>query len=398
MNRVGAPRPIRLVQVLELSFHLLERIVVQQLAQFGFAEQLAQLVLIDGQRLGAPFRQRCVAVVDVVGDVAEEQGRGERRRDGRIDAHGPDLARLDAAQRGDDGGHVEDVAQALAVGLQQHRERSEARRDRQQIGGPLALLPQRAAAARPAFRQQQRPAGGLAELRGEQRRSAERLQHQFFDLVRRRDQQLRIRRLVGLRKPHDEPVVGPHRLDVEPLFGAGAFDHGHRPGGMDASAEWREHADAPVAELVPAALDEDRVIVGHDPGGSGLIGQIPHQVLRGPLIEIVMLHQPLDCSCGRQMPQRPHHLADVGAELQRPAGGLGLPERHLAGLARSRRDQHAIVRQLLDSPRRRAEQERLADAALEDHLLVELAHAGAGPALAEQEHAVEAAIRDGSRR
>ena len=89
---------------------------------------------------------------------------------------------------------------------------------------------------------------------------------------------------------------------------------------MDASAEGRRHADAPVAELVPAAFDEDRAIVGHDPGGGGLIGQIPHQVFRGLLIEIVMLHQPLDGAGGRQVPQRPHHLADVGAELSgRPA-------------------------------------------------------------------------------
>ena len=80
------------------------------------------------------------------------------------------------------------------------------------------------------------------------------------------------------------------------------------------------------------------------------------------------------------------------AELQRPAGGVALPERHLARLARRRRDEHAVVRDLLDAPGRGAEQERLADAALEDHLLVELADARAGPALAGEEHAVEPAI------
>jgi hypothetical protein len=45
-------------QVLQLSCYLLECLVVQQFAQLGFAEQLAELILIDGQRLGAPFRQR----------------------------------------------------------------------------------------------------------------------------------------------------------------------------------------------------------------------------------------------------------------------------------------------------------------------------------------------------
>ena len=79
-------------------------------------------------------------------------------------------------------------------------------------------------------------------------------------------------------------------------------------------------------------------------------------------------------------------------ELERPAGRVAFPERHLAGLARRRRDEHAVVRDLLDPPGRRAEQERLADAALEHHLLVELADAGARTALAEQEHAVQPAV------
>ena len=81
-------------------------------------------------------------------------------------------------------------------------------------------------------------------------------------------------------------------------------------------------------------------------------------------------------------------------EFERPPGGVRFPERHLARLAGCGGDQHAIVGDLLDAPGRRAEQERLADAALEHHLLVELADAGAGTALAGQEHAVEAAIRN----
>jgi ClpP class serine protease len=58
---------------------------VEQLAQLRVAEQLAQLRLIDRERLRPPFRERRIAVVDVVGDIAEKQRRGERRRRARIE-------------------------------------------------------------------------------------------------------------------------------------------------------------------------------------------------------------------------------------------------------------------------------------------------------------------------
>ena len=99
-------------------------------------------------------------------------------------------------------------------------------------------------------------------------------------------------------------------------------------------------------------------------------------------------------AAGGMATQRAHELADVAAELQRTAGRVGLPERHLAGLARGRGDEHAVVRDLLDAPAGRAEQERLADAALEHHLFVELADARAGTVLAGEEDAVEPAVRN----
>ena len=63
---------------LQLLFGFFDGVAVEQLAQIGVAKELAQLFLIDGERLGTTLGQRCVAVVDVVGDVREEQ----RRREG----------------------------------------------------------------------------------------------------------------------------------------------------------------------------------------------------------------------------------------------------------------------------------------------------------------------------
>ena len=60
-----------------------------------------------------------------------------------------------------------------------------------------------------------------------------------------------------------------------------------------------------------------------------------------------------------------------------PAGAVAVPERHLPRLPGRRGDDHLLEGDVLDAPGGRAEQEGLARAALVDHLLVELAHAGA---------------------
>src|SRR5690606_33426625 len=77
---------------------------------------------------------------------------------------------------------------------------------------------------------------------------------------------------------------------------------------------------------------------------------------------------------------------------ERSTRAVAPPERHLAGLTGRGGDDHAIVRDLLDAPRARAEQERLAGAALVDHLLVELADARA----VGQEHAEQPAVGNGA--
>ena len=161
---------------------------------------------------------------------------------------------------------------------------------------------------------------------------------------------------------------------------------------MNPSAERREDADAPVAEIVAAALDQNRAVVRDDAGGGGLIGEVAQEILGRLLIEIVVRDQALNRPGRGHVPQRPHELTDLPAELERPSGGVGLPERHLAGLAGRRGHEDAIVGDLFDAPRRGPEQERLADAALEDHLFVELADARAGPAFAEEEDPVESAV------
>ena len=84
--------------------------------------------------------------------------------------------------------------------------------------------------------------------------------------------------------------------------------------------------------------------------------------------------------------------ADLLTQLVRPADPLALPERRPPqGKPGCRRDEHAVARDLLDSPRRRAEQERLTGARLVHHFLVKLADPAAP---VDEEHAEETAVGD----
>ena len=94
VHAVGRPRVVFRIEVLPLPFDFLDGIRVEQFAQLGFTEQLPKLGLVDRQGLRAPLRKRRIAVVDVVGDVAEQQCRGERRRCRRIDSGDRGRARL----------------------------------------------------------------------------------------------------------------------------------------------------------------------------------------------------------------------------------------------------------------------------------------------------------------
>ena len=282
------------------------------------------------------------------------------------------------------------IAQHLAVRLEECRKRSEARRDCEQIRRALALLPERRAHAGSAAWEKQGPRSGFAEPRGEQRRRSKLPYHERFHIFDFRNQQSRIGRVLDLRKSDDEPFVAPHDFDVHAGAIADVRRSGHRPWRMDAAAERGEQADPPVAELVKAALDDDGPIVG-DGARCGLIIEVAQEVFGGDAIEVVLTDETID-RCGPGDPAKvTNELADRIAELDRSSFPVTVPERHLARLARGGGDQHAIVRDLLDAPRRGTEGERLADLAFEDHLLIELADADR-PIGAREKDTVETAI------
>ena len=298
-----------------------------------------------------------------------------------------------SAERRHERRHVEEVAQALAVGFEQDRKRSEPRRHGQQVRGALALLPQRRAHARAAALA---AAATGRRSRGTSRRRAPstRAAAPPAPAPHRGPAAAASDRAAGPRpetcttNPSSPQSVSTSTPVSSRTLAATAIAHGR----VDTAAPRRQHADAPVAELVADALDDDRRGVGHGAGRGHLIAEVLHQVFGGAPVEVVVAREPLEGGGGRKAQQVAHEPPDHQPELERTAGSIALPERHLPRLAWCGRHEHAVVRDLLDPPGRGAEHEGLADCRLEHHLFVELADAGGARAGAGQEHAEEAAV------
>src|SRR6202171_1213513 len=76
---IDVARPAFLQEPLQLQLERLDGAGVEKLAKFLGAEQLGQQLLVERQRLRPPLRQWRVALVHVLPDVVENQGRPEGR-------------------------------------------------------------------------------------------------------------------------------------------------------------------------------------------------------------------------------------------------------------------------------------------------------------------------------
>ena len=164
---VGVPR-LRAQRRLDLR----ERARVEQVAELLLAEQLAQQLAVERERLRATLRRGRVVLVHVGGDVVEEERCGHRRGGRRLDLDEVDLPRREAPQDAAQRGEVEDVLQALPVGLEDDRERAVLPRHLEQALRLEPLLPQRRALPRPPPGDEKGARGVLAEPRAEERGTA----------------------------------------------------------------------------------------------------------------------------------------------------------------------------------------------------------------------------------
>ena len=306
------------------------------------------------------------------------------------------LTLLDGAQSLDERRHIKDVTQTLTVCLKQQRERRVARCDAQQVIRSLSQLPERRTLIGAAARQQQRAPGGLAKSAREERSRPKLAKNHLHGFGRFNEDPVWIGWLVSIGKAENKPIVAPERFHFR---AAGSADPGadrHGPGNVDAAAERCQYADAPVAKFVAGPLNHNRSIVGDLPGSGFLIGQELQQILRCARIEIMLSDKAGERGGLRQRPQFAHQRTDATSKLQRTPWAIALPERHLARFTGSRNNKHPIMRNVFDAPGRRAENKGLVGMGLEDHLLVEFAHAN-GLALGVcEKDSVETAIRDRS--
>ncbi len=218
--RVG--RPGALAEPLEVGLHLFERGGVDQVAQLLLAEQLPQEVAVERQRGRAPLGVGRVALVHVGRDVVEQQRRGERRGPLGLHLHQRQLARVQAAQELLQSGQVEHVAQALAVGLEHDRKLPVALGHLEQRLGLQPLLPERGPLAGVGPREQERAGRVLAEAGAEQGGARQLLHDHLLDQVGLDHHELRARRLVGIGQVHDDAVVRPDGVGLEPELVADA--------------------------------------------------------------------------------------------------------------------------------------------------------------------------------
>ena len=179
----------------------------------------------------------------------------------------------------------------FAIGLEQHRERAELRRDREQIGGALALLPERACVRRAdgaAGAARARPPRGTSPRRAPCRRAAARTSASTSSAAG--SSSAGIGRRFGLGKPTTNPSSVHIVSTSTPGLGA---RRARPPPSPTARGRVRRTARARRSRQSPSssrrALDHDGAVVGHGAGGRGLVGEIAQQVLGRALIEVVVL-------------------------------------------------------------------------------------------------------------
>ncbi len=317
------------------------------------------------------------------GDVG---GEGRRHvRGGLVDR---DLPGADLGQQLGEARQIEVVGQRGAPGLDHQREIGQARDAVEQLPGALAREPERGAAPEPLARQLQRGPGRLAEARSEETGRPQPFAQQRLQL-RRVDQREQLAGARAGRRGHGQRVVVDR--DVDPGAVAPA------PRGLQRDGERPQHAPAPEGVqhqlLGPVAgrplgdpLDDDPPGVRQRPRGAALRAQQLDQRGGGAGGQAVLVDQPPG---QRRVVEVRFRLRQEGGDPRRQeraaVAPVGAPEGGHRGRSRGRRDQHVVVRDLLDPPALHAEREGVAQLALPDELLVQLADLGARPVPAQVE-------------
>ena len=271
-------------EALEVELEVGEHARVDELAQLLGAHRVAEQVAVERQRGGPTLGERRVVLVHVGGDPSEEQRLRERRGPRRLDRHHPDRPRRGArsapcaarARRTRLAGtRVSSRAAPGTLGCFDATARRSAARwrcchRRRALTGPAARA---AAASAPRTR-------GTVDAKSDDVGSVDTTRSSISSGAITSSSIGRSSTASG--KAQHDAVVGPHHLDrqAQPLVEASTDRD--RPRRVHPRAERREHAHAPVADLVAEALDDDRAVVGHRAPGLGLLADVPQHVVGRP--------------------------------------------------------------------------------------------------------------------
>ena len=196
-------------------------------------------------------------------------------------------------------------------------------------------------------------------------------------------------------------VVRHLQPGAEALLPGRGERHGERPVHLAAPQGVQHDARAGVGGLrVAHALDQQPAAVGEGgPGGGALTLEVARQVRGRRRRQRAALGERRRQRLGRVLAEpavgEGEQLAHALGEVKGAVVVLAAPEGGHRRVAGRRRHQHVVVGDLRDAPGLRAEHEAVADAALPDELLVELAEPGERPL---QPQVEVAAVGDGAAR
>ena len=143
---------------------------------------------------------------------------------------------------------------------------------------------------------------------------------------------------------------------------------------VELAAEGRQDGQAELSRLVGERFDQDRPIIGHDPGQPLLSAEELPEHPRGGRLEPALALEPgeelgIIEPAGDLAAECPDRFAHLGRARRR----LPVPEGHDARVSLRFADEDAMRLDRVDPPGRIAEDEGLADPPLEDEFLVQLA-------------------------
>ena len=179
------------------------------------------------------------------------------------------------------------------------------------------------------------------------------------------------------------------------MFRAHFRGDGDAPGGVHAAAERGQDANAAVAQIVAANFDDDVLVAGNLLGGEFLVFEILQQISGRVGVKAVLFGELGKSHRPRQGEQFAGHFSNLFAKFGGATRSIAMPEWHFPGLPRRGRYQHAVVGNIFDSPGARAENDRVAGSAFENHFFIEFADARAF-GRPSQKNAIQATIRNGA--